>query len=90
MSAAAVGQFVGLMFVGPGGIAAGRLHHFKQRVHPDELMRVHRRAAVFWIPRQIVGIDAATGVELGVVYVDLFVVSDLRADDTRAKRRTAP
>jgi hypothetical protein len=52
-------------------------------------MRVHRRAAVFRIARQVCGVDAATGVELGVIDIDLFVESDLRADDTGAKRGTA-
>ena len=52
-------------------------------------MRVDHGAIVVWIPRQEIWIDAATGVELGVVYIDFLIESDLRADDAWAKRGTA-
>jgi hypothetical protein len=52
-------------------------------------MRVHRRAIIFWITRQEIGIDAATGVELREFNVYLLVESDLRADNAGAKRGTA-
>jgi hypothetical protein len=52
-------------------------------------MRVHWRAIIFWVTRQISRIDAATGVELGQIDVYLLVEPDLGADDTWAKPGTA-
>src|ERR1022692_1277155 len=77
------------MLVRPGGVAAVLLYHFEDGVHAQVAVRIDGSAVLGGIARQVVGVDAAAAVDLGLVHVNLLIVAHLSADDAGAESGTA-
>src|SRR5262249_36516821 len=78
-------ELIRLVLVGPRSIFTGVVRHVENGIYANKAMRIDRRTTVAWITWQEVRIDAAAGIELSVVDINLFVEADLRANHLGAK-----
>jgi hypothetical protein len=84
----AVHQVVGEVLVAPRGAQAGGLGDLEDRVHPQEVVGVDRRAVVVRVAGHVRGIETPTAIQLGQIQFGALVEENLGSDGIRAQRGT--